>query len=71
MPMFVVFCSFQTLEFSCSSNFLYLLVYEQNVRVFDKRDVTLPEIREIGEYIAEIKLHPEVTATVRLNVIPN
>jgi large subunit ribosomal protein L9 len=31
----------------------------------------LPEIREIGEYVAEIKLHPEVTATVRLNVIPN
>ena len=57
--------------FACSSNFLYLLVYEQNVRVFDKRDVTLPEIREIGEYVAEIKLHPEVTATVRLNVIPN
>lgn len=40
-------------------------------RDFDKRDITLPEIREIGEYVAEIKLHPEVIAKVRLNVIPN
>ncbi|KAF3639912.1 50S ribosomal protein L9, chloroplastic [Capsicum annuum] len=31
----------------------------------DKKIVTLPEIRETGEYIAELKLHPEVTARVR------
>lgn len=37
-------------------------------RDVDKRLVTVPEIREIGEYIAEIKLHPEVTAQVRLTV---
>lgn len=40
-------------------------------RDVDKRVVTLPEIRETGEYIAELKLHPEVTARVRLNVYAN
>ena len=34
----------------------------------DKIVVSLPEIRETGEYITELKLHPEVTARVRLNV---
>jgi large subunit ribosomal protein L9 len=37
-------------------------------RDVDKKLVTVPEIREIGEYVAEIKLHPDVTARVRLNV---
>jgi len=37
-------------------------------RDVDKRLVTVPEIRETGEYVAEIKLHPDVTARVRLNV---
>jgi large subunit ribosomal protein L9 len=30
----------------------------------DKRIVNLPEIRETGEYIAELKLHPDFTAKV-------
>jgi large subunit ribosomal protein L9 len=40
-------------------------------RDVDKRIVSLPDIRETGEYIAELKLHPEVTAQVRLNVYAN
>ncbi|GFZ17875.1 ribosomal protein L9 [Actinidia rufa] len=36
-----------------------LLVASQDV---DKRIVSLPEIRETGEYIALLKLHPDVTA---------
>lgn len=47
------------------------IIKAQTSKVIDKRDVTLPEIREVGEFIAEIKLHPEVIAKVRLNVIPN
>lgn len=43
----------------------------KNYRDVDKRIVTLPEIRETGEYIAEIKLHPEVTARVRITVYAN
>lgn len=40
-------------------------------REVDKKIVSLPEIRETGEYIAELKLHPEVTARVRVNVFAN
>jgi large subunit ribosomal protein L9 len=35
----------------------------------DRRDITVPDINKLGEYQAEIKLHPEVTATVNLRVI--
>ncbi|XP_062221471.1 large ribosomal subunit protein bL9c [Phragmites australis] len=44
------------------------IIKSQLNRDVDKRLVTVPEIREIGEYVAEIKLHPDVTARVRLNV---
>lgn len=40
-------------------------------RDIDKKIVTLPEIRETGEYVAEFKLHPEVSAKVRLTVFGN
>ncbi|XP_074583510.1 large ribosomal subunit protein bL9c [Curcuma longa] len=47
------------------------IIKAQLNRDVDKRIVTLPEIRETGEYIAELKLHPEVTALVKLNVYAN
>ncbi|WP_448571068.1 50S ribosomal protein L9 [Trichothermofontia sp.] len=40
-------------------------------QVIDRRGVTLPEINKLGTYKAEIKLHPEVTATVEIEVVPN
>ncbi|XP_038895317.1 50S ribosomal protein L9, chloroplastic [Benincasa hispida] len=47
------------------------IIKAQLQRDIDKRVVFLPEIRETGEYIAELKLHPEVTARVRVNVFAN
>ncbi|KAK7262243.1 hypothetical protein RJT34_29806 [Clitoria ternatea] len=47
------------------------IIKAQLQRDVDKRIVELPEIRETGEYVAELKLHPEVTARVRLNVLAN
>ncbi|WOK92779.1 Ribosomal protein L9 [Canna indica] len=47
------------------------IIKAQLNRDIDKKIVTLPEIRETGEYIAELKLHPEVTAQVRVNVYAN
>ncbi|BAT90495.1 hypothetical protein VIGAN_06175000 [Vigna angularis var. angularis] len=47
------------------------IIKAQLQREVDKRVVDLPEIRETGEYIAELKLHPEVTARVKLNVSAN
>lgn len=36
----------------------------------DRRGITLPEISQTGFYQAEVKLHPEVTATVEIQVAP-
>jgi large subunit ribosomal protein L9 len=34
----------------------------------DRRGITLPEISKVGFYKAEVKLHPEVTATIEIQV---
>lgn len=36
----------------------------------DRRTITVPEIHQIGGYKVEIKLHPEVTATIDIQVVP-
>jgi large subunit ribosomal protein L9 len=35
----------------------------------DRRDITAPDVRKLGTYEAEIKLHPEVTATIEVEVV--
>ncbi|KAL3701120.1 hypothetical protein R1sor_019142 [Riccia sorocarpa] len=45
------------------------IIRAQTGRDVDKRVVTVPEIREVGQYVVEIKLHPEVIAPVKINVI--
>lgn len=37
----------------------------------DRRGITLPDIGKLGFYKAEIKLHPDVIATVEIQVTPN
>jgi large subunit ribosomal protein L9 len=34
----------------------------------DRRGITLPDVGKLGFYQAEVKLHPEVTATVEIQV---
>jgi large subunit ribosomal protein L9 len=36
----------------------------------DRRGITLPEISRLGFYKAQIKIHPEVTAEVEIQVAP-
>ncbi|CAA6673325.1 unnamed protein product [Spirodela intermedia] len=47
------------------------IIKAQLQRDIDKRIIALPDIRETGEYVAELKLHPEVTALVKVNVFAN
>ena len=35
----------------------------------DRRNITLPEVHKLGIYKAEIKLHPEVTAAIDIEVV--
>jgi len=37
----------------------------------DRRGITLPDIHKLGTYKAEIKLHPDVTAVVEIQVVPS
>ncbi|MBK4729565.1 50S ribosomal protein L9 [Oxynema sp. CENA135] len=36
----------------------------------DRRGITLPSISKTGFYKAEVKLHPEVTAEIEIQVVP-
>lgn len=56
---------------SITSQDLVDIIKAQLQRDVDKKIISLPEIRETGEYVAELKLHPEVIARVRLNVYAN
>jgi large subunit ribosomal protein L9 len=36
----------------------------------DRRSLTVPEIRKLGTYTVDVKLHAEVSATVTVEVVP-
>lgn len=37
----------------------------------DRRGIEVPEIHKTGNYKVEVKLHPEVSATVEIQVVPS
>ena len=46
------------------------VIKETTSQEVDRRGITLPDISKTGFYEAEIKLHPEVTATIEIQVAP-
>lgn len=47
------------------------LIQSATGQEIDRRGITVPEVHKLGSYRVEIKLHPEVTATVEIQVVPN
>ncbi|NJK33863.1 MAG: 50S ribosomal protein L9 [Oscillatoriales cyanobacterium SM2_2_1] len=45
------------------------LVAAKTMMEFDSRDITVPDINKLGTYDVQIKLHAEVTATIKVEVI--
>jgi len=46
------------------------LIFNTTGQEIDRRGITLPEIRKIGSYKVEIKLHSDVTADIEIQVVP-
>jgi large subunit ribosomal protein L9 len=46
------------------------VIQQATSQEIDRRGITVPDIRKIGAYKVEIKLHPEVTAVVEIQVVP-
>lgn len=44
-------------------------ILEATKQEIDRRGITLPEINQLGSYKADIKLHPDVTATIEIQVV--
>ncbi|MDY6805515.1 MAG: 50S ribosomal protein L9 [Cyanobacteriota bacterium] len=45
------------------------LILQNSGQEVDRRGITLPDISKLGFYKAQIKLHPEVTAEVQVQVV--
>lgn len=45
------------------------IILEATKQEIDRRGITLPDIHSLGAYKADIKLHPDVTATVEIQVV--
>lgn len=46
------------------------LIKEKAMLDVDRKGITVPDISSTGQYQAEVKLHPEVSATVDIEVAP-
>lgn len=45
-------------------------VLEVTGQEVDRRTITVPNIHKTGSYTVDIKLHPDVTAAIKLQVVP-
>lgn len=45
-------------------------ILEATGQEVDRRTIEVPEIRQTGSYTVELKLHPEVTAEIQIEVVP-
>jgi len=45
-------------------------IQEATGQEVDRHNIMVPDIRKLGTYTAELKLHPEVTVTVSIEVVP-
>jgi large subunit ribosomal protein L9 len=45
------------------------LIAAKTMMEFDSREITVPDINKLGTYEVQIKLHAEVTATIKVEVI--
>ena len=44
-------------------------IEETTKKEIDRRSITVPDIHNLGSYVVKIKLHPEVNAEVKIEVI--
>lgn len=45
-------------------------IQEATGQEVDRHDIVVPDIRKLGTYTAELKLHPEVTVSLPIEVVP-
>lgn len=45
------------------------VILEATKQEIDRRGITLPDIHGLGSYKADIKLHPDVTASIEIQVV--
>jgi large subunit ribosomal protein L9 len=45
------------------------VILQMTQQEVDRRGITLPDIHKLGSYKADIKLHPDVTATIEIQVV--
>jgi large subunit ribosomal protein L9 len=46
------------------------LITDKAMLEIDRRDITVPDIKKTGTFEIEVKLHAEVVATIKLQVVP-
>lgn len=45
-------------------------ILETSGQEVDRRNIVVPDIRHIGSYTVELKLHPDITVEIQIQVVP-